>query len=84
MPSIFLPSTTMWCAEAADLTAPFTLEPAWLGARRHDKGEAKRPTAGLSPGYLLVLASAFSNIGCALQVPHSGGLSQIVSKSWLE
>ena len=70
-------------AEAADLTAPFTLEPARLGARRHDKGEAMRPHCRvcLPVGYLLVLASAFSNVGCALQVPHSGGLSQIVPKS---
>jgi len=42
------------------------------------------PTAALSPTYLPVWTSAFSIVGCALHVPHSGGLSQIVAKSWLE
>ena len=71
----------MWCAEVADLTAPFTMELAWLGARRHGEGVTMWPTAGLSPGYLPVSASAFSIVGCSLHVPHSGALSQIVAKS---
>ena len=41
-------------------------------------------TAGLSTGYLPVSTSACSVVGCALHVPHSGALSQIVPKSWLE
>ena len=36
--------------KAASPTAPFTWEPAWLGARRHDKGEAMRPHRRLVHG----------------------------------
>src|SRR6516225_4194977 len=36
-----------------------------------------------APSYLPVSTSACSIVGCALQVPHSGALSQIVAKSWL-
>src|ERR1700751_1779730 len=42
------------------------------------------PTAAFPRGYLLVSTSAFSIVGCALHVPHSGALSQTVAKSWLE
>ena len=71
-------------AMAASPTAPFALEPAWPRARRRDKARPCGPAAALSPGYLPVSTSACSIVGCALHVPHSGALSQIVPKSWLE
>ena len=55
-----------------------------IAPRPHDKGDAMRPHRALSPSYLPVSTSAFSNVGCALHAPHSGALSQIVAKSWLE
>jgi hypothetical protein len=43
-------ATTMRCAKAASPTVPFTLEPAWPGARGRHKGEAMRPHRRLVPG----------------------------------
>jgi hypothetical protein len=55
--------------------------------RRHGQGLGQGDHRADQPaalGYLPVSTSALSIIGCALHVPHSGALSQIVPKSWLE
>ena len=51
-----------------------------IGIRLRDVARRRLGTGS----YLPIGASAFSIVGCSLHAPHSGALSQIVAKSWLE